>query len=102
MAVIGRKIKNMKRSTVIFQQINNHNAGDIILHLHRLWCRNPKHCAALLKRLPFEKVKPIERWVSQCFWWVHRAWEFETFLREIVFDKFIPDTNIDNKRNKQP
>lgn len=85
----------MKRSTVIYQQIGNHNAGDIILHLHRLWCRNPKHCAALLKRLPYEKVKPIERWVSQCFWWVYRGFEFESFLRQIAHEKFIPDPDID-------
>lgn len=77
----------MKRSTVIFQQISDHNASDIIFHLHRLWCKNPKNCAHLLKRLPYEKIKPIERWVAHHFWWVHKGFEFETFLRLIVQQK---------------
>ena len=84
----------MKRSTVIYQQIGNHNASEIILHLHRLWCRNPKHCKTLLNKLPYKKVKPIERRVSQCFWWVYKGAEFETFLRQIALEKYILDPDI--------
>ena len=79
----------MKRSTVIYQQIGNHNAGVIILHLHRLWCRNPKYCSRLLRRLPYEKIKPIERRVSQQYWWVYKGFEFEAYLRKIIFDLYI-------------
>lgn len=77
----------MKRSTVIYQHINNKNAAEIILHLHRLWCKQPKTCAYLLRRLSSEMIRPIRRRVSQQFWWVYRSFDFEMFLNKIEYEQ---------------
>lgn len=78
----------MKRSTVIYQMIGNHNASDIVLHLHRLWLKNPKNCKYLLRKLSYEKVHRIERWLTQCFWWIYRDDDFMEFLANIIREKY--------------
>nr|DAX83363.1 MAG TPA: hypothetical protein [Caudoviricetes sp.] len=85
---LNKKNIIMKRTTVIFQAINNDNAHIIIFHLHKLFCRKPNVCRRLLNKMEYQQVYNIERRVSQQFWWLYKGEDFQLHIRSIVFKKY--------------
>lgn len=67
----------MKRTTVIFQPIANYNAAEIIFYLHKMYCKKPHVFRTLVRKMNYEQVHSIERYVSHHFWMLYNGSDLE-------------------------